>query len=89
MEIYSPRLTRLVQSVFGCSITMLRLTTPCGHLSVLSCCERLFSQMRILEIGLYLAAVKILICEMSRCDDKTSSCNHDIDLVIGIALMFC
>lgn len=36
----------------------------------------------------YLAAVKILICEISGRDDKTSSCNHDMDLVIGgIALM--
>lgn len=24
----------------------------------------------------------MLICETSRRDDKTSSCNHDIDLVI-------
>lgn len=38
--------------------------------------------MRILE-GPLSAAVKILICEMSRRDDKTSSCNHDMDLVIG------
>lgn len=38
--------------------------------------------MRILEERLS-AAVKILICEISRRDDKTSSCNHDMDLVIG------
>lgn len=56
-----------------------------GHLSLfahLTCCKRLFSQMRILEERSS-AAVKILICEMSRRDDKTSSCNHDMDLVIG------
>ena len=61
-----------------------------GHLSLfahLTCCKRLFSQMRILE-ELLSAAVKILVCEMSRRDDKTSSCNHDMDLAIGgIALM--
>lgn len=34
-----------------------------------------------------LVATEILICETSRRDDKTSSCNHDIDLVIGIALV--
>lgn len=38
--------------------------------------------MRILEERLS-AAVKILVCEISRRDDKTSSCNHDMDLVIG------
>lgn len=69
-------------------ILVLRLATPCGRLSVLSCCERLFSQMRILEMGVYLAAVKILVYEISGRDDKTSSCNHDIDLVIGKALVF-
>lgn len=56
-----------------------------GHLSLfahLTCCKRLFSQMRILEERSS-AAVKILICEMSRRDDKTYSCNHDMDLVIG------
>lgn len=43
--------------------------------------------MRILEERLS-AAIKMLICEMSRRDDKTSSCNHDMDLVIGgITLM--
>ena len=53
----------------------------------LTCCERLFSQMRILEERLS-AAGKILICEMSRREDKTSSCNHNMDLVIGgITLM--
>ena len=68
-------------------VTILRLATPCGRLSVLSCCERLFSQMSILEMVFYLAMTEILICEISGCDDKTSSCNHDIDLVIGKALM--
>lgn len=29
----------------------------------------------------------MLICETSRRDDKTSSCNHDMDLVIGKALV--
>ena len=61
-----------------------------GHLSLfthLTCCKRLFSQMIILEERLS-AVVKILICEMSRRDNKTSSCNHDMDLVIGgITLM--
>ena len=38
--------------------------------------------------GVLSAAVKILICEISRRDDKISSCNHDMDLVIGsITLM--
>lgn len=62
-----------------------------GYLSLfahLTCCERLFSQMRILEERLS-AAVKILICEMSRRDDNILSCNHDIDLVIGKTLVFC
>ena len=37
----------------------------------------------------YLAAVKILVCEISGRDDKTSSCNHDMNLVIGgMALVF-
>lgn len=31
----------------------------------------------------------MLICEISMCDAKTLSCNHDMDLVIGEALMFC
>lgn len=32
--------------------------------------------------------VEILVCEISGRNDKTSSCNHDMDLVIGgIALM--
>ena len=70
-------------------VTILRLATPCGRLSVLSCCERLFSQMRILEMVFCLAAIEMLVCETSGCDDKTSSCNHDIDLVIGKALVFC
>ena len=35
----------------------------------------------------YLVATEILACEIPRCNDKTSSCNHDIDLVIGKALM--
>lgn len=65
--------------------------TPCGRLSLfahMACCERLFSQMRILGIVFCLAAVKILICEISRRDDKISSCNHDMHLVIGgIALV--
>ena len=30
----------------------------------------------------------MLVCEMTGRDGKTSSCNHDIDLVIGEALMF-
>ena len=34
-------------------------------------------------------AAKILVCEISRRDDKTSSCNHDMNLVIGKALMSC
>lgn len=38
---------------------------------------------------LCLAATEILICEISGRDDKISSCNHDMDLVIGIALIFC
>ena len=37
----------------------------------------------------YLVAVEMLVCEISRRDDKTSSCNHDMDLVIGdITLVF-
>ena len=78
----------LVQSVLGCGVPVLRLMTPCGHLSVLSCCERLFSQMSILEAVFYLVVVEILICEISGHDDRTSSCNHDMDLVIGKALVF-
>ena len=38
--------------------------------------------------SVYLMAVEMLICEISRRDDKTSLCNHDMDLVIGgIALV--
>ena len=70
-------------------ILVLRLATPCGRLSVLSCCERLFSQMRILEIVFCLAATEMLVCETSGRDDRASSCNHDIDLVIGKAFVFC
>ena len=70
-------------------ILVLRLATPCGRLSVLSCCERVFSQMSILEMMPCLAAIKILVCEISGRNDKISSCNHDIDLVIGKALVFC
>ena len=44
--------------------------------------------MKILEMIVLSAAVKILICETPMRDDKTSSCNHDIDLVIGKALVF-
>ena len=62
-----------------------------GHLSLfthLTCCERLFSQMRILEMVFYLVAAEILVCVIPRHNDKTSSCNHDMDLVIGgITLM--
>lgn len=36
-----------------------------------------------------LAAIKILVCEISMCNDRTSSCNHDIDLVVGKAFVFC
>lgn len=39
--------------------------------------------------GVYLSEVKIFIYEMFKRDNKASSCNHDIDLVIGAALMFC
>ena len=40
--------------------------------------------------GVYLAAAKILICENIWCDDRASSCNHDMDLVIGgITLVSC
>lgn len=31
----------------------------------------------------------MLICEISKRDDKILSCNHDMDLAIGIAPMFC
>lgn len=37
----------------------------------------------------YLAATEILVCEISRRNDRAFSCNHDIDLVISIALIFC
>lgn len=37
----------------------------------------------IFRNSVYLAAVKILVCKISKRDDKTSSCNHDMDLVIG------
>lgn len=33
-----------------------------------------------------LAATEILVCEISGRDDRISSCNHDMDLVIGKAL---
>ena len=36
-----------------------------------------------------LAATEMLVCETSGRDDGASSCNHDIDLVIGKALVFC
>lgn len=75
--------------MLGCGIAMLQLTTLCGRLSVLSCCERLFSQMRILEMVFCLAATEMLVCETSGRNDRASSCNHDIDLVIGKALVFC
>ena len=75
--------------MLGCGVAMLQLTTLCGRLSVLSCCERLFSQMRILEMVFCLAATEMLVCEMTMRGDKTSSCNHDMDLVIGKALIFC
>ena len=65
---------------------MLRLATPYGCLSVLSCCERVFSQMSILEMMPCLAVTEILVCEMHGRNDKISSCNHDMDLVIGKAL---
>lgn len=36
----------------------------------------------------FICGRQILVCEISRRDDKTSLCNHDMDLVIGgIALM--
>ena len=70
-------------------ILVLRLATPCDCLSVLSCCERVFSQMSILEMMPCLAATEILVCEISGRDDRISSCNHDIDLVIGKAFVFC
>ena len=36
----------------------------------------------------YLVAAEILVCVIPRHNDKTSSCNHDMDLVIGgITLM--
>lgn len=31
---------------------------------------------------------RMLVCEISGRDDRVSSCNHDMDLVIGKALMF-
>lgn len=34
-----------------------------------------------------LAATEILVCEISGRDDRISSCNHDMDLVIGKALV--
>ena len=39
--------------------------------------------------GICLAATEMLVCETSGRDDRASSCNHDIDLVIGKALVFC
>lgn len=35
-----------------------------------------------------LAATEILVCEISGRDDRISSCNHDMDLVIGKAFVF-
>ena len=46
--------------MFGRGIAVLRLMTPCGRLSVLSCYERLFSQMSILEMMFCLATPKYL-----------------------------
>lgn len=43
----------------------------------------IFSQMNILRLQ-----NKMLVCETSGRDDKTSSCNHDIDLVVGKAFVF-
>lgn len=40
-------------------------------------------------MALCLAAIEILVCEMHGRDDKISSFNHDINLVIGIAFIFC
>ena len=57
---------------------MLRLTTTYGRLSVLSCCERLFSQMSILEMVFYLVTTEILVCEISGRDDNVSLCNHGL-----------
>ena len=48
---------------------------------------RLFSQMSILEMVFSVVAIEILVCEMHGRNDRTSSCNYDIDLVIGKALM--
>jgi len=45
--------------------------------------------MSILEMMPCLAATEILVCEISGRDDRISSCNHDIDLVIGKAFVFC
>ena len=43
--------------------------------------------MSILETVFYLVATEILVYEISRRDDRISSCNHDMDLVIdGMAL---
>lgn len=39
--------------------------------------------MSILELMPCLAATEILVCEISGRDDRISSCNHDMDLVIG------
>lgn len=36
-----------------------------------------------------LAAAEILVCEISGRNDRISSCNHDIDLVIGKAFILC
>lgn len=70
---------------------VLYLMMPWGRLNLfthLTCCERLFSQMSILEMVFYLVATEILVCEISERDDRASSCNHDMDLVIGgITLM--
>ena len=49
----------------------------------MTCCERLFSQMRILEMNILSGGSQNTCMRISRCDDKTSSCNHDVNLVIG------
>lgn len=69
MKIYNPRSIELIERVLGCGIHC-------------SCLVIIFADENFRD-SVYLAAVKILVCEMSRRDDKASSCNHDIDLVIG------
>ena len=40
-------------------------------------------------MDIHLAAIKILVCEISGRDGKTSSCNHDMKLVIsGMTFVF-